>query len=146
MWLQNLFNPISEWMVRTFGYTTTIHFKDIMSSLMTFILGMLLMAFISSFFILRLHSVEDFGKSQLKYIRYDKKKNKSRITLSIPNIWVAYEAILFLSFSPFCTIKRFTSRDAKRTKRFIIWLQVIVAIIILFTIFINSVIINPLPQ
>ena len=144
MWLQKLFNPIGDWMINTFGYTAAIHFKDIMTGVMTFVLGMLLMAFISSFFILRLHSVEDFGKSQLKYIQYDKKKNKSRIILSIPNIWVAYEAILFLSFSPFCTIKRFTSRDARRTKRFIIWLQIIVAIIIIFTIFINSVIIEPI--
>lgn len=145
VWLQELFNPIGEWMVRTFGYTASIHFKDIMTGVMTLVLGMLLMAFLSSFFILRLHSVEDFGKSQLKFIQYDQKKNKSRITISIPNIWAAYEAILFLSFSPFCTIKRFTGRDARRTKRFIIWLQIIVAIIILFTIFINSVIITP-PQ
>lgn len=143
MWLQELFNPIGRWMVNTFGYTASIHFKDIMTGVMTFILGMLLMAFISSFFILRLHSVEDFGKSQLKYIQYDKKKNKSRITISIPNIWAAYEAILFLSFSPFCTIKRFTGRDARRTKRFIIWLQIAVVAIIIFTLFINSVIIAP---
>ena len=111
---------------------------------MTFILGMLLMAFISSFFILSLHSVEDFGKSQLKFVQYDAKRNKSRITVSIPNIWAAYEALLFLSFSPLCTIKSFTGRDARRTKRFVFWVQVIVAIIIIFTIFINSVIIAPI--
>lgn len=143
MALQEIFNPIGRWMVGVFGYTHAVHIKDFMSLLMTFVLGMLLMAFIMSIFILRLHSVEDFGKSKVKLVRIDHNK-KSGLTLSIPDIWSAFEVILFLSFSPFCTIKRFTRRDARRTKRFIRVIKVIVLIIILVTLFFNSVILTPI--
>lgn len=143
MSLQEIFNPIGRWMVATFGYTHAVHIKDFMSLLMTFLLGMLLMAFIMSIFILRLHSVEDFGKSKVKLVRIDHDK-KSRLTLSIPDIWSAFEVILFLSFSPFCTINRFTRRDARRTRRFIRIIKVIVFVIILITLFFNSVILPPL--
>lgn len=142
MTLQKLFDPIGKWMIRTYGYINAVHFKDFMTGLMTFILGMLLMAFISSYFILRLQSIQDLGKSKVKFFSIAR-NDKSKIILTIPNIWTAFEALLFLSFSPFCRINTFTNRDAKRTRRFVITVQVIVLVIILFTVFINSVVLMP---
>lgn len=49
-----------------------------MAGLSTFILGTLVIALLSSFFILRLHSVEDFGKSKIKLIRVDHGKENLR--------------------------------------------------------------------
>ncbi|MDU6361721.1 MAG: hypothetical protein E6590_17455, partial [Clostridiales bacterium] len=53
------------------------------------------------------------------------------LVLHIHNIWSAFETLLFLSFSPFCTIKRFTERDARRTRRFLISIEILVAIILI---------------
>lgn len=142
MSLQELFNPIGSWMVNVFGYTHAIHIKDSMSIVMIFILGMITMAFFSSSFILRLHSIEDFGKSKVKLVRIDNNK-KSKLTLSIPDIWSAFEVLLFLSFSSFCTINRFTRRDARRTRKFVHFIEIVVLVIIVLTLFFNSVILTP---
>lgn len=121
------------WMVSHFGYETAVRIEEFMTGLSTFILGMLTMALISSFFIIRLHSVEDFGKSKVKLVRIDHNK-KSKMIVTITNIWSAFETLLFLSFSPFFTIKRFTARDARRTRRFVIFIEILAAIILLIAV------------
>ena len=123
----------SYWIVSTFGYESAVRIEEIMTSLSTFILGMLAMALISSYFILRLHSIEDFGKSKVKLIRVDHGK-KSKMIISITNIWSALEVLLFLSFSPFFTIKRFNERDARRTKHFLVFIEILVVVILIFSI------------
>lgn len=139
----SIFQAYSRWMVETFGFERAVMIEDIITNVCIFVLGMLAMALISSGFILRLHSLEDFGKSKIKLVQVDR-GNKSKLIISIPNIWVAFETLLFLSFSPFCRIKRFTSRDARRTRRFVIFVEVIVAIILIVSLFTFCSVLEPI--
>lgn len=102
------------------------------------------MAFVSAFFILRLHSLEDFGESQVKILRVDNGKKSTQIISIRRNIKEAFEKLLLLSFSPFFTIKRFTSRDERRTKRFLRIMFVIMVIVILFAIVSSWTVLEPL--
>lgn len=139
----NTFQAFGHWMVSTFGFEKAVFIEDIISNVCIYVLGMLTMALISSCFILRLHSVEDFGKSKVKLVQMNR-GNKSKLVFSIPNIWVALETLLFLSFSPFCRIKRFTSRDARRTRRFVIFIEIVVAIILVVSFFTFSTVLEPI--
>ena len=129
-----LIDRYEYWMVSHFGYETAVRIEEFMTVLSAFIFGMLVMALLSSFFILRLHSVEDFGKSKIKLIRVDHGK-KSKMIISITNIWTAFETLLFLSFSPFFTIKRFNARDARRTKRSLVFIEVLAIVILIVATF-----------
>lgn len=139
----NIIQTYSHWIVETFGFEKAVMIEDIITNVCIFVLGMLTMALISSGFILRLHSLEDFGKSKVKLVQVNR-GNKSKLIISIPNIWVAFETLLFLSFSPFCRIKRFTARDARRTRRFVIIIEVIVAIILIVSLFTFCSVLEPI--
>lgn len=128
--MHKIIDAYEKWIVHWLGYETAVRVEEFMTVISVFVLGMLAMALISSYFIIRLHSVEDFGKSKVKLVRVDHGK-KSRMVLHINNIWSALETLLFLSFSPFCTIDRFTARDARRTKRFLIGIEILVVVILI---------------
>lgn len=64
-----LIDAYEYWIVAWLGYEKAVRVEEFMNSASTFVLGMLAMALISSFFIIRLHSVEDFGKSKVKLVR-----------------------------------------------------------------------------
>lgn len=66
-----LIDAYEYWIVAWLGYEKAVRVEEFMNSASTFVLGMLAMALISSFFIIRLHSVEDFGKSKVKLVRVD---------------------------------------------------------------------------
>lgn len=119
--------------VKLFGYEMAVHVEEIMLGLGCFFLGIIFMAFMAGWFMLRLHSVEDFGKSQLRVIQINKGMESQNV-LSKRNLKESFQQILLLSFSPFFTIKRFTQRDAHRTKRFLIIMGILVAIIVFFSI------------
>lgn len=140
-----LVDAYEYWIVAWLGYAKAVRVEEFMNSVSTFVLGALAMALISSFFIIRLHSVEDFGKSKVKLVRVDHGK-KSQMVLHIHNIWSAFETLLFLSFSPFCTIKRFTARDARRTKRFLILIEIFVAIILIVSAVSIFSVLEPIPE
>ena len=91
------------------------------------------------------NSIEDFGKSKVKLVRVDHGQ-KSQLILHIHNIWSAFETLLFLSFSPFCTIKRFTERDARRTRRFLISIEILVAIILIVASVSIFSVLEPIPE
>lgn len=136
MIFQQIGNAYIHWMVSTFGYETAVRLEEFITGISTFLFGMLTMALISSFFILRLHSFEDFGKSKIKLIRVDHGK-RAKMIITVTDIWSAFEVLLFLSFSPFFTIKRFSERDARRTRCFLIFVEILA--IIIFIVFILSV-------
>lgn len=140
-----LIDAYEYWIVAWLGYEKAVRVEEFMNSASTFVLGMLTMALISSFFIIRLHSVEDFGKSKVKLVRVDHGE-KSQLVLHIHNIWSAFETLLFLSFSPFCTIKRFTERDARRTRRFLISIEILVAIILIVASVSIFSVLEPIPE
>lgn len=135
--------PYSHWMVSTFGFERAVLIEDTITNICIFVLGMLTMALISSNFILKLHTIEDFGKSKLKLVQVERGKH-TKLIIHITNIWSAFETLLFLSFSPFCRIKRFTSRDARRTRRFVIWIEIIVAIILIISFFAFASVLEPI--
>lgn len=130
MIFNTLLDRYEYWIVSQFGYETAVRIEEFMTVLSTYVLGMLTMALLCAFFILRLQSIEDFGKSKIKLIRIDHGK-KSKMIITITNIWTAFETILFLSFSPLCTFKRFTGRDARRTRRFLIFIEIVSVIILI---------------
>ena len=138
-----LVEPYSHWMVSTFGFEKAVLIEDGITDICIFVLGMLVMALISSNFILKLHSIEDFGKSKIKLVRVDRGKH-TKLIIHITNIWSAFETLLFLSFSPFCRINRFTSRDARRTRRFVFCIEIIVVIILIISFFAFSSVLEPI--
>lgn len=119
--------------VNLLGYEIAIHVEEIMLGLGCFFLGVILMAFLAGAFMLRLHSIEDYGKSKLRVIQVNH-GIESKSILSKKNLWESFQQILLLSFSPFFTIKHFTQRDAQRTKRFLLMMGILVAIVLMFSV------------
>ncbi len=124
-------NMYSDFMVNTFGYSLAVHLEDVFYGLAMFLLGGIAMSFLAANFILRLHGLKDFGEGKLRLLRYDN-GHTSKQMVTVKNIWSSFQVILLLSFSPLFTIKHFTGRDEKRTKRFIRILLVVVIIIFVF--------------
>ena len=85
-----LVQPYSRWMVSTFGFEKAVLIEDGITNICIFVLGMLTMALISSNFILKLHSIEDFGKSKIKLVQVDRGKH-TKLIIHITNIWSAFE-------------------------------------------------------
>ena len=127
---QKSLDTYEKCIVNCLGYETAVRVEQIIFGLSMIFVGMVIMSFISASFILRLHSLEDFGKSKVKILRVDNGKKSTQI-ISIRNIKDAFAQVLLLSFSPFFTIKRFTERDEKRTKKFLIITCAIMAVIII---------------
>lgn len=141
---QTLLNWYEVSLVKLFGYKNAVRVEELAYGLGMIFIGMMIMAFISAFFILRLHSLEDFGESQVKILRVDNGEKSTQIISIRRNIKEAFEKLLLLSFSPFFTIKRFTSRDERRTKRFLRIMLVIMVIVILFAIVSSWTVLEPL--
>ena len=141
---QKLLDLYEVSLVKLFGYKNAVRVEELAYGLGMIFIGMMIMAFVSAFFILRLHSLEDFGESQVKILRVDNGKKSTQIISIRRNIKEAFEKLLLLSFSPFFTIKRFTSRDERRTKRFLRIMLVIMVIVILFAIVSSWTVLEPL--
>lgn len=141
---QKLLDLYEVSLVKLFGYKNAVRVEELAYGLGMIFIGMMIMAFISAFFILRLHSLKDFGESQVKILRIDNGKKSTQIISIRRNIKEAFEKLLLLSFSPFFTIKRFTSRDERRTKRFLRIMLVIMVIVILFAIVSSWTVLEPL--
>lgn len=118
-------------LVSFLGYEFAIHLEEVILVLAGMFIGIFIMALLAGNFIRKLYSIEDFGKSKIKMIRIDHGAS-SKYIISFKNFAEAVEQILLLSFSPFFTIKRFTMRDEKRTKRFLVIMSVLAMIIIVF--------------
>ncbi len=94
-----------ELIVSAFGYETAVIVEEILYGAGMLALGIIIMGFISAYFILRLHSLKDFGASQVKVVRVDNGKKSERL-IKILNLKEAFEQLMILSFSPFFTIDR----------------------------------------
>ena len=116
-----------------FGYEALVRSEDGIILVGGIFIGILIMAVISGFFIFRLYKVEDAGRSKVKMIRVDK-GYKSKFIVSFNTVFEAIQQVLLLSFSPFFTIKRFTERDEKRTKRFLIIMFTVAIFVLCLTI------------
>lgn len=119
--------------VSLFGYEFVIHLEEVILVFAGIFIGIFIMALLSGNFIRKLYSIEDFGRSKLKMIRIDTGIH-SKYIICFKNFSEAVEQVLLLSFSPFFTIKRFTTRDEKRTKRFLIFMSFLSVITIIFAI------------
>lgn len=120
-------------MYRLFGYEVLVRSEDGVILVGGIFIGMMIMSVIAGFFIFRLYKVEDAGRSKIKMIRIDK-ESKSKFIVSFNTIFEAIQQVLLLSFSPFFTIKQFTERDEKRTKRFLIIMSIIAIFVLCLTI------------
>ena len=114
--------------VRVLGYEVAIHFEEFILILMGIFIGIVIEALITGNFIRKLYKVEDFGKSKLQMIRITN-GGKSKYIIGFKNLSEAFIQVLLLGFSPLFTFKRFTERDERRTKIFL----VILTIIMIFT-------------
>lgn len=93
-------------------------------------LGGISMTFLGVYFILRLHGLEDFGRGKLRPLRYDNGKKTTQF-VQVKNIWSSFQVFVLLAFSPFCTIKQYTLRDERRTRRFVRIVFIIAVLLIL---------------
>lgn len=131
--MRHFFDQYQIIAVQIFGYPFVLHLEEASLILSGIFLGMLIMALLAGNFIRKLYGIEDFGKSKLRVVRLDDGV-KSKYIMSVKNLGETVEQILLLSFSPFFTIKRFTERDEKRTKRFLILMAVIAVVIVVFAV------------
>ena len=131
------------YIVSWFGYEAATRIEDASVWLGGFFLGVIIMALLAGAFMLKLHSLNDYGKYQMRLIRVDHGESSTQI-MSKRNLWETFEQILLLSFSPFFTIKRFTSRDAKRTKRFVRTMAVIVVIVLIYSLVATFSVLSPI--
>ena len=120
----------ATFMVNTFGYDVAVRIEDMLYGAGMFVLGGIFMAFLGASFILRLHGLEDFGRGKLRLLRYDNGKRSTQF-VQVKNLWSSFQVFVLLAFSPFCTIKQYTLRDERRTKRFV-RIVLVIAILLIF--------------
>ncbi|MGL4738115.1 MAG: hypothetical protein ACRCW2_11760 [Cellulosilyticaceae bacterium] len=120
-------------MVEWFGYNTVVHGEEVVLVLGGIFIGVLIMAFISAGFIRDLYEVENFGESAFRMIRVTD-KGQTKYVVSFRTYWEAFQQLLLLAFSPIFTVKNYTKRDERRTKRFLIVMFVAGVIVLAFTI------------
>ena len=128
--------------VKLFGYELAIHLEEFILILMGIFIGIVIEALINGNFIRKLYRVEDFGKSRLQMVRINK-DGKTRYIIGFKTLAEAFMQVLLLGFSPLFTYKRFTERDEKRTKRFLIVLGIIMLITIFLAILSISTVFQP---
>lgn len=128
--------------VKLFGYELVIHLEEFILILMGIFIGIVIEALINGNFIRKLYRVEDFGKSRLQMVRINK-DGKTRYIIGFKTLAEAFMQVLLLGFSPLFTYKRFTERDERRTKRFLIVLGVIMLITIFLAILSISTVFQP---
>lgn len=131
------------WMVNTFGYELAVKIEDVVYGLSMIFIGMLIMALFTGIFIRHLHSLTDFGDSQVKLLRVDNGK-KSTQMIQIRNLKEAFEQVILLSFSPLFTFKRITKRDERRTRRFVRCMFIVGIIVILWGLFTTFTVLRPI--
>ena len=141
--INNFMDSYDYWMVNTFGYDLAVKIEDIVYGLSMFFLGMVVMAFFTGIFIRHLHSLKDFGNSQVQLLRIDNGK-KSIQRIQIRNLMEAFEQVLLLSFSPIFTFKRFTKRDERRTRRFVRIMFVVAVVTIIWGMFTTFTVLRPI--
>lgn len=141
--INNFMESYDYWMVNTFGYELAVKVEDVVYGLSMFFLGIVVMAFLTGIFIRHLHSLKDFGHSQVQLLRIDNGK-KSTQRIQIRNQMEAFEQVLLLSFSPIFTFKRFTKRDERRTRRFVRIMFVVAVVIIIWGIFTTFTVLRPI--
>lgn len=117
------------WIVETLGYNIAVHFEDTSLVLAGVCIGIFIMGLLSGNFIRKLYTLEDAGRSKVNLIRVTK-DGKSRFYVSYKSFAEAVEQVFLLAFSPFFTIKQFTRRDEKRTRRFLILISIVAIFLI----------------
>ncbi|MDF2612813.1 MAG: hypothetical protein K0S71_599 [Clostridia bacterium] len=144
MILTNSIKTYERFVVHLFGYKLVIHLEEVILLLAGLFLGMLVMALLAGNFIYRLYKIEDMGKSKIQLLRTNH-DGKTKYVAAFKSFSETIEQILLLSFSPFFTVKRYTLRDEQRTKRFLIIMSIIAAIVICFAIISVSTVFEPIP-
>lgn len=119
--------------VKLFGYNFMIHFEELILVLAGICLGGIIVSFFAGHFIKDLYHIDDCGKSKLQMVRVTKESN-SKYIINVRNFAEGVEEFLLLSFSPLFTVKQFTKRDEKRTKRFLIVMSIITIVLLIFAI------------
>lgn len=119
--------------VRVLGYEVAIHFEEFILILMGIFMGIVIEALITGNFIRKLYKVEDFGKSKIQMIRITD-GGKSKYIIGFKTLSETFRQVLLLGFSPLFTFKRFTQRDERRTKIFLVILTIIMIVTICFAI------------
>lgn len=119
------------WMITTFGYEWAVRLEEIILILAVFALAVIITTYIFARFLLDIHSIEKNDKSELQ-VTPIQHENRQKYIIKVGNVKEAFEHIWVLVFAPFFTIKSFGYKDAKRTRRFLRIICVVVVLLFVF--------------
>lgn len=126
-----MISKYQDFMLSHFPYVSIIRFEDTMIFLGGICIGGIIMACFVAQFMRNLNKVDDIGSHKLRMVRYYNKDGKRKIIAVFDNFAESFHQVLILVFSEFFTIRKYTMKDEKRTKRFIYLISILVIIILI---------------
>lgn len=110
------FINFETWLYYKFGYTSVIHFEDVMTFSGGIFIGMLIMIALSGRVIFKLQKIKGLGHKDAKLIKIMHEGGKADLVADPKNVGESIETLLLVILRPVCTIKEYTFRDERRTK------------------------------
>lgn len=126
----NMFLNLERWLELKFGYNFVIHFEDFCLFTAGVFIGAMLFAIFSGDTLSKTEKVRQRRLDKLKMVDV-KGGKKTKYIFNVNSVSECIEALLIILIKPFFTIKKYTLKDEKRTKRFIIIFFIIGAILII---------------
>lgn len=129
----DIFLKFESHLERWFGYNFVVHFEDFCLFSSGIFIGAMLFAAFSGDTISKIKEVRQRRLHKLKLVDVRKGKKKEYI-LNVNSVAECIETLLIILLKPFCTIKSYTLKDEKRTRRFIILFIIIGVILVILAI------------
>lgn len=113
------FLRMEQRMAERFGYRFTVHFEDFLLAAGCISLGMMLMAVFSGSALSKIRTIRQRRLDRIKLMDIHKGKKREYI-VNADSIAEFTETLLIIILKPLGTIKRYTLKDEKRTRKLMI--------------------------
>lgn len=130
---QKFIECYEQLLLNLFGFKIVVHLEEFILLLAGIFIGKFIMAIIASNFIYRMEKLERLNDTKFRILRVTK-NGKTVYQCNFKTFSEAFHQLCIWFYSPFFTRKKYTLRDEKRTKFFVILMWVIAIIMIVFAI------------
>lgn len=127
------FLMFEKWLADLYGYRFLVFFEDTIVLFAGIFIGMIIMAFLSGWVVFKVTKVKDIGSTKVKLVRFKHEGVKEYIAAP-KNIGESVETLLLVIFRPLFSYRKYTYRDERRTKIFLILLISIGLIVLILAI------------
>lgn len=124
-----LFLHFENWLRDQWGYIAVVHFEDIMLFLTGVFLGSLIVTYLGGRAIYLMKKHDGLGRGKFKLYRHTDNDGKRHYLVDPQSIGEGMETLLLMIFQNIFPSKSYTIRDERRTRKFIIVIIIVGAIV-----------------